>query len=184
MLFSPLALVLFAAAPPADSLPPVVRKMYGIFDRLRAPGAASFRLPDSEINEYLKHAAVLSPRPGLQSMIVKLFPDNYLSTFTVVDFDAVEQWKPGTIPALIRPVLSGKKSVWVDARFHVENGFATFTVEKAYFEKIPVPAILVRKVAEAVAARQPEKYDLSRPVPIPFGLRKVWTEGNVLRGER
>lgn len=184
MLFSSLALALLAAAAPGSTLPPVVQQMYGLFDRLRAPGPASFRLPDAEINQYLKHSVVLTPRPGLESMTVKVFPNNYLSTFTVVDFDAVEKWKPGTIPALMRPVLSGKKSIWVDARFRADSGAATFTIEKAYFQKIPLPAMLVQKVAEAVAARQPEKYDLSKPVPIPFGLRKVWTEGNVLRGER
>jgi hypothetical protein len=184
MPFSSLAFLLFAAAAPGHALPPVVQKMYGLFDQLRAPGPASFRLADGEINDYLKQSVTLTPRPGLHSLSMKVFPNNYLSTFTVVDFDEVEKWKPGTIPMLMRPVLSGKKSIWVDARFRADNGTATFSIEKAYFQQIPLPAMLVQKVAAIVAARQPEHYDISKPVPLPFGLRKVWTDGNTLRGER
>ena len=36
---------------------------------------------------------------------------------------------------------------------------------------------------EVVAARQPEHYDTSKPVPLPFGLRKVWTGDKVVMGE-
>jgi hypothetical protein len=186
MLLRSIVLILCAAAAAwtGDALPPVVQKMYGIFDRLRAPGSAAFCLSDTEINDYLTHSVVLTPRPGLQSMTMKVFPNNYVSTFTVVDFDAVEKWKPGTVPKVLRPVLNGRRSIWVDARFRAENGAATFTIEKAYFERIPLPALVVQKMAEVVAARQPEHYDLSKPVPIPFGLRRVWTEGNYLLGER
>jgi hypothetical protein len=34
----------------------------------------------------------------------------------------VEKWKPGTIPAILRPVLNGKKSILVDYRFEDDNG--------------------------------------------------------------
>jgi hypothetical protein len=71
----------------------------------------AFRLNEGEINDYLKYSLKATPRPGLDSVTVKLFPNNYLSTFTIVDFDAVERWKPGTVPALLRPVLSGRKSI-------------------------------------------------------------------------
>jgi hypothetical protein len=177
-------LCLFAPLAATDLLPPPVARMYGLFDHLRSGLPVSVRLPDTEINDYLVHSAKLTPRPGVDSVSVKVFPNNYLSTFTVIDFDAVEKWKPGTIPTILRPVLSGKKSIWVDLRFRAENGAATFTVEKAYFQKMPLPAAVVQKMAEIVAARQPEQYDLTKPVPIPFGLRRVWTEGNVLRGEK
>ena len=35
---------------------------------------------------------------------------------------------------------------------------------------------------QIVAARQPEKYDTSKPMPIPFGLRKVWTTEQLIYG--
>jgi hypothetical protein len=166
--------------------------MLVLFDQLRSSQAVqakgqwqpvSFQLSESEINEYMRFALRATPRPGLESVTVKIFPYNYVSTFSVVDFDAVEHWKPGTIPVLLRPVLSGKRTIWLDGRFQVKAGLATFSVEKAHFQKIRLPAILVEKVIQIVAARQPEKYDTRKPIPLPFGLRQVWTEPHLVRGQ-
>jgi len=145
--------------------------------------AVSKSLTSSEINEYMRYALETTPRPGLVSVVIKIFPHNYVSTFAVIDFDAVERWKPGTIPALLRPALSGKKSVWVDYRFQAKDGKATFSVEKAYYQNMRLPAFFVEKMIQVVVARQPEKYDTSKPLPLPFGLRRVWTTDHVLMGE-
>ncbi len=168
-----------------------VRKMLGLFDALRKGGASpvaashiSFQLSEAEINEYLLYSLRNTPRPGLDSVAIKIFPNNYVSTFAVVDFDAVERWKPGTIPVLIKPILTGKKSVWTDVRFHAQNSRLTFSIEKAYFGGVRLPAILVEKMIQIVAARQPEKYDTTKPVPLPFGLRQVWTREHTIYGEK
>jgi hypothetical protein len=175
----------------ADPVPPVATKFLGLFDELRAAESSgaggrrhvAFQLPDTEINDYMRYALRTTPRPGLESVTVKIFPQNYVSTLTVVDFDAVERWKPGTVPAVMRPVLSGKKTIWVDYRFRIDNARITFSVEKAYYQKLRLPGWLVEKMIEIVAARQPEKYDTSKPLPLPFGLRNLWTSGNRLGGE-
>jgi hypothetical protein len=185
-------LPLWAQAGNATAAPPVVAKFLGLFDQFRAAqaqkGKAStphiaFQLRDSEINDYLRYSLKTTPRPGLDSVTVKVFPNNYISTFTIVDFDGVERWKPGTIPALLRPVLNGRKSIWVDYRFQADHSMVTFSVEKAYYENIRLPAFFVEKMIQVVAARQPEKYDTSKPLPIPFGLRQVWTTEHVIQGQ-
>jgi len=113
---------------------------------------------------------------------VKFFPANYISTYTVIDFDAVERWHPGTIPSLLRPVLSGKKSIWVDYRINANNAKISFSVEKAYYQNLRLPAFFVEKMIQIVAARQPEKYDTSKPMDIPFGLQQVWTNEHTIEG--
>jgi hypothetical protein len=169
-----------------------VGKFLRLFDQLRtaaahppglAPSHVAFQFSDAEINEYMRYALRTAPRPGLDSVTVKLFPHNYVSTFSVVDCDAVEQWKPGTIPALLRPVLKGKKSIWVDYRFQADRSRITFSVEKAYYQSLRLPAFLVEKMIQIVAARQPEKYNTSKPLPIPFGLKQVWTADHIIQGE-
>jgi hypothetical protein len=35
---------------------------------------------------------------------------------------------------------------------------------------------------QIVAARQPEHYDSSKPLPLPFSLRNVWTENRIVKG--
>ena len=173
------------ALPPA---PPAAAKFLALFDELRAAeGAAahrpvSFQLSESEINAYMRYSLAETPRPGLQSITLKLFAQNYVSTFTVADFDAIERWRPGTIPALLKPVLKGKKTIWVDCRFRVADGKIAFSVEKAYFENTRLPALLVEKMIAIVAARQPEKYDTTKPMLLPFSLRQVWTAEHVLAG--
>ena len=170
----------------------MVTKFLSTFDELRAAQAenakgghkrVSFQFSDAEINEYMRYSLQATPRPGLRSVTVKIFPQNYISTFTVVDFDAVERWHPGTIPTLLKPVLNGQKSIWVDYRINAQDSKMTFSVEKAYYENVRLPAFFVEKMIQIVAARQPEHYDTSKPVPIPFGLRQVWTADHVMQGQ-
>jgi hypothetical protein len=163
-----------------------------LFDQLRAAQAqaahgnrqrVSFRVSEVEINEYLQYSLHTRPRPGVESMTIKIFPYNYISTLTEVDFDAVERWRPGTIPALLRPVLNGRKSIWVDFRIRAQDFRIGFSVEKARYQNVWLPAFFVNKAIEIMAARQPEKYDTSKPIPIPFGLRQLWTSNHVLQGQ-
>jgi len=192
----PYAFIIFLAASGPSfavdaSVPPVASKFLTLFQELRAAVAqnspahphVAFAISATEINDYLKYTLRTIPRPGLDSVTVKVFPRNYISTFTIVDFDAVERWRPGTIPALLRPFLHGKKSIWVDYRFQAANSKASFSVEKAYYNNIRLPAFFVERVIQIVAARQPEHYDTSKPLPLPFGLRQVWTENQIVRGE-
>jgi hypothetical protein len=161
--------------------------MLALFDRLRSATLneqVSFQLTESEVNDYMVEALKKTPRPGVDAVKVKFFPNNYASTLTWVDFDAVERWKPGTIPSVLKPVLNGKKSIWVDVRFQAEKGNATFTIEKAYFNDIRIPAMAVEKMLQVLASRQPEHYDTSKPVPLPFGLKRVWTKEKLVGGEK
>jgi hypothetical protein len=181
-----------APAPGHPAPPPVAVKVLQLFDQLRVAEAANarglhqhvaFRLSDAEINEYMRYSLSVTPRPGLDSLTVKVFPANYISTLTIIDFDAVERWHPGTIPSVLHPVLKGKKSILVDYRIHAQDSKVTFSVEKAYYQDVHIPAFIFEKVIAIVAARQPEKYDTSKPMPIPFGLRQLWTSDHVIEGQ-
>ena len=176
------------ADPPATP-PVVVAKFLDLFDQLRAaqdPAGehkhVAFQMTETEINDYLKYSLKNTPRPGVDSITIKIFPNDYLSTFTRVDFDAVEKWHPGTIPTVLRPILKGKKSVWIDCRIHAADSKLTFTVEKARYDDLPLPAFFVSKMIEIMAARQPEKYDTSKPMPMPFGLRRLSTVEHIISG--
>ena len=52
-------------------------------------------------------------------------------------------------------MLQGKRSILVDYRFHVQDGKATFTIEKAYYQTTSLPHFLVRQVLQSIAAQQP-----------------------------
>ena len=192
-----LSLVLLAAAPvfaantvsPSSTPPPVAVKFLDLFDRLRTAqdpngthAQVAFQLSETDINDYLRYSLKTTPRPGLDSITVKFFAKDYISTFTRIDFDAVERWHPGTIPSVLRPVLKGKKSIWIDCRIHAIDSQLTFSIEKARYDDLPLPAFFVEKMIQIMAARQPEKYDTSKPLPLPFGLKKLWTAEQLIYG--
>jgi hypothetical protein len=182
----------FSSAATVDgSTPPAAAKFLDLFDRLRAAHEkavegkfqlVAFQLSESEINEYLAYSLKTTPRPGLTSVTVKVSGNDYVSTKANIDFDAIEKWNPGAIPTLLHPVLKGKKAISIDFRIHADNSLMTFSVEKAHYEDTPLPGIFVEKMIQIMAARQPEHYDTSRPIPIPFSLRKVWTTEHTVQG--
>ena len=105
-----LAAAMALAAAPVSGPSPAVPKVLDLFPaaanrravrrREKQPiDRVQFQLTEAEVNEYAQYALHVTPRPGLESLTVKIFPQNYYSTYTVIDFDAVERWKPGTIPA-------------------------------------------------------------------------------------
>jgi hypothetical protein len=193
-----LSLLIFAAVPcfPAATVasnvppPPSAAKVLDLFDKLHAAQDpdkdgdrhVAFKFSETEVNDYLRYALKTTPRPGLDSVTVKFFPKDYVSTFTRVDFDAVERWHPGTIPSVLRPILKGKKTILIDCRIHAEGSNLTFTVEKARYDDMALPAFFVEKMIQLLAARQPEKYDTAHPVPLPFGLVKVSTTEHMVEG--
>ena len=164
---------------------PAVTKVLTLFNDLntakneKAAGRAkkvSFTLTDGELNQYLRHALTVNPRPGLDAMRVQFYPSNYLATLVTVDFDAVERFRTGTVPMLLRPILNGKRAIQVDVRLQPQTGVTTFSVEKASFESVRIPAFVVEQMIAVVAARQAEKLDTTKPIQLPFGLQTIRTD--------
>jgi hypothetical protein len=143
-----------------------------------------FRLPESEVNEYLAYALRINPRPGLSSVTLKLLPNSEISSLVWIDFDALTKWNSRILPTLLRPLLNGKKAVRVDAQLDAKNGSLNFTVKGAYG---PAGAMIARKVVEdvmqSIGLHQRELYNTGQPIPLPFGLKSMWCEKQLLAGE-
>lgn len=170
---------------PAPATPAVI-KVTELLERLRNEDQQhlTFELTEAEINDYLSFTLANMRRPGLEHLAVKIFPHNYVSTLAMVDFDALERWSPSTVPVFLRSLLKGKKTIWVDYRFDVQDGKARFSVEKAFYDQTPLPAMLARRIIQVLAALQPEHIDTEQPIPLPFGIRRIQTGAQVIWGER
>ena len=142
----------------------------------------AFRLSEDAINDYMVFALARTPRPGIESVHVKIFPHNYISTVSEIDLDAIQQRLPFGVATLFGAVLTGKATVWVDYRFQVRDGQATFVVEKAYYGTKSLSPAWVSKLIQALGSLQPERFDTERPVPLPFGLREAATDTGVIAG--
>ena len=164
--------------------------MRGFFDSLRKAGTeqaahravphVEARFADGEVNEYLTHALKTAPRPGVRSIHIECADGNYIATTVVADLDALDRWKPGTIPLALRWALSGTKSLRVDLRFRqTTDKLVGLSVEKAYYQDLRIPALLVQELMRILAARQPEHYDTNH-LMLPMGLRRMWTTGHTI----
>jgi len=141
-----------------------------------------FELAESDINEYLAHSLKTRPRPGIDQASVRFQDNNHISAAVAVDFDQIAAWAP-LIPSLFQPLLSGSRPVAIDIAFEVKDAAVTFQ-----FTDLNKPEdALVRRVMQTLvhilALHQPERYDSSKPLPLPFGLRRAWTTHLILGGE-
>ena len=140
-----------------------------------------FEVPERAINEYLAYSLRNRPRPGISSVTVTLLPKNDITATVEVDFGAVSA---DLIPEAMRAVLSGKRTVKVNGHFESKDGTVTFSLKDAAGPDGKMLANkLMNDLLRAIGSRQPETYDPSKPLQLPFGLKKIWTEKLTFLGE-
>ena len=145
----------------------------------------NFRLPESIVNEYLAYALRINPRPGLSSVTLKLLPNNEISSLVWIDFDAIEKWNSRLLPSPLRPFLNGKKAVLVNAQLEARDGSLNYTLKTA---SGPAGDMIATKVMEGImqviGLHQREQYHVGKqPIPLPFGLKRMSCEKQILVGE-
>ncbi len=143
-----------------------------------------FEIPERAVNEYLAYSLRNRPRPGISSIRVTLLPKNDIAATVEIDFSSVLQWNPEILPEPLRPLLSGKLTVQLNAHFESGNGTFNLTLKDAHG---PDGKILENQIVsalmQAIGSHQPESYDAARPITLPFGLKRVWTDKQSLQGE-
>ena len=82
------------------------------------------------------------------------------------------EWKP----------VSGSRSMRAEFRFSLEGSSLTFDAKPLESEVTPSRKQLMHIIRQ-IAAAQPESVDSSRAIPLPFGLKKLWTSTGMLHGE-
>jgi hypothetical protein len=143
-----------------------------------------FEIPERAINEYLAYSMRNRPRPGIGAITVTLLLKNDVSAAIEIDFGSIKQWNPEILPEGLRPLLTGKQTIELNAHFEAKNGSFTFTLKDAHG---PDGKMLANKIMtdllQTIGARQPEAYDAAKPIPLPFGLKRVWSEKQSMLGE-
>lgn len=143
-----------------------------------------FEIPERAVNEYLAYSLRNRPRPGINAITVTLLPKNDISAVIEIDFSSVTQWNPEILPEPLRPLLTGKRAIQLNAHFEVRNGTFTFTLKDVHG---PDGKLLENKLMnvllQSLGSHQPESYDAAKPITLPFGLKRVWTEKQSILGE-
>jgi len=148
------------------------------------PQKMGFEIPEQAINEYLAYSLRNKPRPGIASVTVSLLPKNELTATVEIDFNSVTQWNPEILPEPLRTLLSGRRTMKVNAHFESGNGTFTFTLKDAHGpDGKPLDNQLMMTLLQAIGEHQPESYNAGKPISLPFGLKRVWTGKQSVMGE-
>lgn len=173
-----------ASAPEAPAITPAIAKVLSLYEQLLAkpPRHVEFELTEAEVNEYVRYSVRTLRRPGITETNIKLLPGNNVSVSAVIDFEALEGDRPGTVPAVFRPVLNGKKRISLDLHFQVQDGMTKLDVRKAAYEDLALPQFLARKLVQVVGYLQPERIDTDDAFLLPAGLKRLETGAGEVRG--
>jgi len=143
-----------------------------------------FELPEKAVNEYLAYSLHKKPRPGLGAIAVTFVSQNEVSIAFEVDFDSLGQWTVSNVPARLRPVLAGKPAMRMNVGFEAANGLLSTTFKGGVGpDGSPIPATIALSLLQALELRQPESVDASKPIPLPYGLKRVWINKHSVCGE-
>jgi hypothetical protein len=143
-----------------------------------------FEIPERAVNEYLAYSLRNRPRPGISAITVTLLPKNDISATIEIDFNSIKQWVPELLPEPLRPLLTGKQALQLNAHFEARNGSFTLTLKDVRGpDGKPLANKVMTDLLQSLGSHQPESYDAARPITLPFGLKRVWTEKQAVFGE-
>jgi hypothetical protein len=137
----------------------------------------AFEFPDVVVNSYL--ASVLGSRPGIESASAKFLAGNRVSFEARLNFDQIA----AGLPQDQRQELSGTLPVSGEATFQMRDGAVAVTLGKFLVNGKALAPPLAMEVVSLFGALQPEKFNPRKPVPLPFGLRKLSTTAGVISGD-
>jgi len=143
-----------------------------------------FEIPERAVNEYLAYSLRSRPRPGISAITVTLLPKNDVTATIEIDFSSVTQWNPEILPEPLRPLLSGRKSVQVNGHFESRDGTFTLSLKDVHGpDGQALGNQAMTALLQSIGAHQPESFDAAKPIPLPFGLKRVWTGKQSILGE-
>ena len=168
--------------PGCDHVLAVLRALQDYANGLSAQ-RVTFEFTEAEINEYLAYSLRVKPRPGVNRLAVRFFPDNEISVLATIDFAGVQKWNEWLIPETLRSALSAPRPVQVDIKFQASGGFATFKLKNVSGPgDTVIPKTVMEWIIEAIAVHQPEWYDTTRGIPLPSRLQRIWTAQQSISG--
>lgn len=175
-----------AKAQPSPSPTEVVQNLFQSLRNFEEDGKpvyrkVGFQLPEKVVNLYLAASEANHPRPVIGRMQVHLLGGNRCIVEARVDFDDLNGNAPTSSKSALKE-FHGVKSIRAEFHFSVKSDSIVFDAKPLKSDLTPSHGQL-DEIIRLVAASQPEKIDSTRPITLPFGLRRLWTADGMLLGE-
>lgn len=139
----------------------------------------SFDFPEVLINSYLAFSLKANPRPGIENASVRFLPGNRISLEAMLNMDVVAP----QLPKANRSGLAGVQPAKVDLKFQTGDGKVTLTCEHFILSDKPLPAQLATGIIRVLGSLQPEKYNTTQPIPLPYGLKRLTTSAGMISAD-
>ncbi|MBI4445353.1 MAG: hypothetical protein HY645_05525 [Acidobacteria bacterium] len=130
----------------------------------------SYTLTEGELNAFTEVAIAGKKRLGVKKIHFDLKQGTFATT-AVINMDDVQL--TGMAFRMFKAVLSGTQTLQAHGKLTSAKGKASYEVESAKFNSIPVPAFLVNAVVSFLGKRQPPHIDVTEPFNLPYGIQEV-----------
>lgn len=161
---------------PADRVTQILQQFSSLSDRRKqgqvAPATAA-RLSGSEVNAYLRQELQSQPVEGLKSLEIKFLGANVLGAASVIDFDQVAVGDSSFAVRSMKSLISGKKQIYLEGVVTSGEGVARIKLQKAEMGSLSLPIPFVEMIVNYVGQGQDPPVDLSKPSPLPHGVREI-----------
>jgi hypothetical protein len=176
-----------AGAFPDGKATPGVSHVAAVLKALQDPARkgrrVTFEFSEAELNEYLAYSLTVRPRPGIRKVSVHIDADDGFSVRAVMDFAAIVKWHAWILPQAVKETASSEPVVEMDVKFSAHDGFGTFQLKRVQGLGGALSPEVAMWVIQAISLHQPEYYDTMRPIPLPFGLKRIWTGPGSVSGD-
>ena len=144
----------------------------------KAPEPLRTSLTEREVNAYFKFNMDLFP-PGVINPRLSFSDAGRLAAQATVDLDAVRKSRPrSALDPMNLVALAGSVNLLVNGTLKSRNGMGTLIVESASLGGIPIPVVALQEVIAfyTKTPELPQGFDITKPFPLPVGIREVMTQ--------
>ena len=144
----------------------------------KAPAPLRTSLTEREVNAYFSFNKELFPT-GVVNPRLKFADAGRLSAQATVDLDAVRKSRPrSALDPMNLVALAGSVDLLVAGTLKSKGGMGTLIIESASLGGIPIPIPMLQEVIlhYTKTPELPQGFDITKPFPLPVGIREVLTQ--------
>jgi hypothetical protein len=135
-------------------------------------------LTEREVNAYFKFNMDQFP-PGVVNPLLTFSDAGRLAAKATVDLEAVRKSRPrGALDPMNLVALAGSVDLLVNGTLKSKAGMGTLIIESASLGGIPIPVVALQEIIlfYTKTPELPQGFDITKPFPLPVGIREVQTQ--------
>ena len=156
----------------AESCARKVKKLQDFSASAGNQGHQITRISEVELNSFMAYQLSSKYHPSLKSLTVRFKPAQ-LQCVAELDFDQLGMSSKKSMTRVLASLFTGAHNLAVSGKLIADAGQAHFELERALFDDVSLPNLLVGEIISTVGKRQKPPFDPMQPTGMPYGIRKV-----------